>query len=161
LGNLFPVSLAPQLNLKTRSQMNLKPKIVVNQLAVKIAISMGVLFLACGFYFVNHSSAQRVRNSEPGGAKLLTKQPSTDSGEKSPALNITSVTQHGRIVEIQGSTDPGAVIMINGQDVPTLFSGNSFRHFIGPLHAGTTIVSVTAQDSQGGVNTQQMAFTIR
>src|SRR5437762_9401720 len=137
--------------------MNFTPKIIVNQLRVKIAISAGVLFLACGFYLVKHSSAQRIRNSEAAGAKLRTKQPNTDSREnRIPALNITSITQHGRIIEIQGSTDPGAVIMINGQDVPTLFNENSFRHFVVPLHAGTSIISVTAQDSQGGVNTQQM-----
>lgn len=77
-----------------------------------------------------------------------------------PTLHITSVVQHGRIVEIKGATDAGAVVMINGQPVASIFPENTFRHFLGPLPAGTTIVTVTCQDQQGGVNTQQLALTL-
>jgi uncharacterized protein YdiU (UPF0061 family) len=75
-------------------------------------------------------------------------------------LRVTSIMQHGRIVEIQGTTAPGAVVMINGQPAATLFDGNQFRHFVGPLPAGTSIVTMTSQNDQGGVNTQQMAVTV-
>jgi hypothetical protein len=78
-----------------------------------------------------------------------------------PALHIDSVIQHGRIIEISGSTDPGAVVMINGQTASTIFGANGFRQFLGPLPSGTTIITVTAQDEQGGVNTQQIAATIQ
>lgn len=76
-----------------------------------------------------------------------------------PALQINSVVQHGHIIEIQGSTEAGAVVMINGQTASTI-EGNSFRHFVGPLPSGTTIITVTSQDEQGGVNTQQIAATV-
>jgi hypothetical protein len=79
---------------------------------------------------------------------------------QSPALRVTSLVQHGDIIEICGSTEPGAVVMINGQTVPTIFDENSFRYFLGPLSSGTTIVSVTAQNQEGGVNTKQLAVTI-
>jgi hypothetical protein len=85
---------------------------------------------------------------------LLSSEPSP------PMLRITSIVQHGRIVEIQGTTAPGAVVMINGQPAATLFDGNQFRHFVGPLPAGTSIVTMTSQNDQGGVNTQQMAVTV-
>jgi hypothetical protein len=77
----------------------------------------------------------------------------------SPSLHIDSVVQHGHIVELRGSTEPGAVVMINGQTA-VIFDGSTFRHFLGPLPSGTTIVTVTAQDEHGGVNTQQVALTI-
>jgi hypothetical protein len=77
-----------------------------------------------------------------------------------PALQINAIVKHGRIIEVQGSTDAGAVVMINGQMASTIFDGNSFRHFIGPLPGGISIISVTSQDQQGGVNNQQVAVTI-
>jgi hypothetical protein len=60
-----------------------------------------------------------------------------------PTLHITSVVQHGRIIEIKGATGAGAVVMINGQPVASIFPENAFRHILGPLPAGTTIITVT------------------
>jgi hypothetical protein len=77
-----------------------------------------------------------------------------------PVLHITAVTQHGHIVEIEGTTEPGTIVMINGQAAATIFAGNAFRHFVGPLPAGTTMIAVTCQNENGGVNTQQLAVTI-
>ena len=85
----------------------------------------------------------------------------TSSEVRRPALHITSLVQHGDIVEIQGSTDPGAVVMINGENAPIIFGENEFRHFLGPLPFGTTVITVTSQDERGGVNTQQIAATIQ
>jgi hypothetical protein len=50
--------------------------------------------------------------------------------------------------------------MINGQQAATIFNENGFRHFLGPLPTGTTIVSITCQDDEGGVNTQQVVVTL-
>lgn len=50
--------------------------------------------------------------------------------------------------------------MINGQPAATIFDPNEFRHFVGPLPAGTSIVTITSQNDRGGVNTQQMAVTV-
>lgn len=66
-----------------------------------------------------------------------------------PVLNVTSIVQHGHIVEIKGSAEPGTVVMINGLPAATVFPGNTFRHFPGPLHAGTNVVSITCQNEQG------------
>lgn len=77
-----------------------------------------------------------------------------------PALYVNSVVQHGRIVEIKGTTDPRAVVMINGERAAVIFDGNAFRHFLGPLPKGTTIVSITSQNEDGGVKTQKIAVNI-
>lgn len=79
----------------------------------------------------------------------------------SPSLHIDSVIVHGHIIEISGSTGPDVVVMINGQTASTIFGANVFRHFMGPFPSGTTIITVTAQDNRGGVNTQQIAATIQ
>jgi hypothetical protein len=79
---------------------------------------------------------------------------------RAPTLNIDAVVQHGYIVEIKGSTEPGAVVMINGQPVAAIFAGNQFRHFLGPLPKGLAVVSVTCQNEEGGVSTRQMAVNL-
>jgi hypothetical protein len=77
-----------------------------------------------------------------------------------PVLHITSVVQHGRIIELKGATEPGAVVMINGQPAATIFPGNAFKYFLGPVPVGTAIISITCQNEEGGVNTQQLAVTL-
>ena len=77
-----------------------------------------------------------------------------------PVLYINTVVQHGRIVEIEGTTEPGTIVMINGEPATTMFEGNAFRHFVGPLPAGTTMIAITCQNEHGGVNTQQLAVTL-
>jgi hypothetical protein len=77
-----------------------------------------------------------------------------------PVLYITTVVQHGRIVEIEGMTEPGTIVMINGEAAATIFEGNAFRHFVGPLPAGTTMIAITCQNEHGGVNTQQLAVML-
>lgn len=88
-------------------------------------------------------------------------QPASASRYVMPALRIDSVMQHGHIVEIEGSTDPGAVVMINGERAAVVWDQNEFHHFVGPLPSGTTVIAVTSQDEHGGVNTKQVAVTIR
>lgn len=83
-----------------------------------------------------------------------------NSDPSPPILQVNSIVQHGRIVEIEGTTDPGAIVMINGQPAPTIFDRNEFRHFVGPLPAGTSIVTITSQNNQGGVDTQRLAITV-
>lgn len=77
-----------------------------------------------------------------------------------PRLEVASVVEHGRIIEVKGVSDPGAIVMINGEPTAVVFPGNSFRHFVGPLPSGTTIITITSQNDQGGVNTKQIAFNV-
>jgi len=121
-----------------------------------------VLFsLTLGLYLLKRPLLGQQQHSLPIQTNhVRTTAPLGTSEPSPPMLRVTSMVQHGRIVEIQGTTDPGAVVMINGQPAATLFDGNQFRHFVGPLPAGTSIVTMTSQNDQGGVNTQQMAVTV-
>jgi hypothetical protein len=77
-----------------------------------------------------------------------------------PDLQDISVVHHGRIIEVKGATDSGAIIMINGEPAATFFDGNRFKHFLGPMSPGIGIITITAQDGQGGVTTRQLAVQI-
>jgi len=79
---------------------------------------------------------------------------------RSPKLNVDSVTQHGHIVEIKGEAEPGASVMVNGERAAVIFDGSRFKHFVGPLPRGVTVITVTVQDDQGGVNTKTIAVDI-
>jgi hypothetical protein len=114
-----------------------------------------VIFLSIVGSVLLHS--RRIRRA--GVANSITTQKGTHV-VRTPALRVTGIVQHGRIVEIKGSTDAGAVVMINGEAVPTIFDGNEFRHFLGPLASGTSIITITCQNAEGGVNTQRLAITI-
>lgn len=124
-----------------------------------LLIGVAVFSLTLGVYFLKRPLLGQQVYSRPGEPHRAGAVAFTTSEPVAPTLHVTSIVQHGRIVEIEGTTDPGAIVMINGQPAATIFEGNEFRHFVGPLPAGTSIVSVTSQNDQGGVNTQQMAVT--
>jgi hypothetical protein len=50
--------------------------------------------------------------------------------------------------------------MVNGHEVPVVAADGRFRYFMPPLPAGESIITITAQNSRGGVNTQQEKVVI-
>jgi hypothetical protein len=72
-----------------------------------------------------------------------------------PVLNLRSTEVRGRVVEIQGSADPASTVMINGERAALIFDHSSFKHFV-LVPEGASVVTVTAMNPQGGVNTQQV-----
>ena len=82
-----------------------------------------------------------------------------DSGAIS--LNLDPFVQHGHVIELTGKTEVGARVMVNGHEVPVVGVDGSFHYFTPPLPTGETLITVTAQDSKGGVNTQQQKIVIQ
>jgi hypothetical protein len=82
--------------------------------------------------------------------------PAPRAASHKPALNIRSVVEHGHIVEVVAETEPGSIMMINGQQAAVVFDGNEARHFVGPLPDGVSDITITVQKDDGGVNTQQI-----
>jgi hypothetical protein len=76
-------------------------------------------------------------------------------------LELDPFIQHGHIIEVRGRTDPAAKVMVNGEEVPMISSDGSFRKFTKPLPAGESLITVTAQDARGGVNTKQQRVLIQ
>jgi hypothetical protein len=76
-----------------------------------------------------------------------------------PKLQISDVRQTGQVVEIKGTADCNAAVMINGERVPLIFDRCGFKHFL-LLPDGPSTIAVTAQGPAGGVNTQLLKVNI-
>ncbi|MGH9556287.1 MAG: FecR domain-containing protein [Terriglobales bacterium] len=76
-------------------------------------------------------------------------------GADTPSLRlvIEDLRQHGRVIEIRGETEPGARVMVNGQEVPDLSPMGKFTFFTQSLSSGQNTITITAQNAKGGVNT--------
>jgi hypothetical protein len=75
-------------------------------------------------------------------------------------LNVELITPYGHIVETQAETDPGTTVMVNGEKAAVIFAGSRIRHFVGPLPDGITVVTITAQNDEGGVVTKRLAVVV-
>jgi hypothetical protein len=77
------------------------------------------------------------------------------------ALDIDPLIQHGHVIEVAGKTETGARVMVNGREVPIVTTDGSFHYFTPPLQTGENMITVTAQNAKGGVNTQQQKVVIQ
>jgi hypothetical protein len=69
------------------------------------------------------------------------------------ALEIDPLRQMGHVFEVRGRTEPSARVMVNGQEA-IVNSDGSFIHLTTPLPAGENLITITAQNSKGGVKTR-------
>ena len=76
-------------------------------------------------------------------------------------LDIDPFVQHGHVIEVTGKTEAGARVMVNGREVPFVGDDGSFHFFTPPLPNGQNLITVTAQNSKGGVNTRQEKVIIQ
>jgi hypothetical protein len=77
------------------------------------------------------------------------------------SLDIDPLIQHGHVIEVTGKTEAGARVMVNGREVPLVSDDGTFHYFTPPLPNGENLVTVTAQNSKGGVNTHQEKVVIQ
>jgi hypothetical protein len=76
-------------------------------------------------------------------------------------LELDPVVQHGHVLEIKGKTERSARVMVNGQEVPMLSDDGTFQYFSPPLPNGENLLTITAQNSHGGVKTLQKRVVIQ
>ena len=77
------------------------------------------------------------------------------------SLDIDPFVQHGHVIEMTGKTEVGARVMVNGREVPVIGTDGSFHYFMPPLAAGESVITITAQNAKGGVNTLQKKVVIQ
>jgi hypothetical protein len=84
-------------------------------------------------------------------------------GKQTEAINLEldPFVQHGHVIEVAGKTETTARVMVNGREVPMVSTDGSFHYFTPPLPTGESVITVTAQTAQGGVNTQQKKIIIQ
>jgi len=71
------------------------------------------------------------------------------------SLDLDPFIQHGHVLEMTGKTEAGARVMVNGTEVPMITTDGSFHFFTPPLPPGESVITITAQNAKGGVNTLQ------
>jgi hypothetical protein len=76
-------------------------------------------------------------------------------------LELENFIQHGHVIEVRGKTEPNARVMVNGAEVPLIASDGAFQFLTAPLPSGENIVTITAQNAKGGVNTKQKKVVIQ
>ncbi len=86
-----------------------------------------------------------------------------EKGNQNEAMNLEldPFIQHGHVIEVTGKTESGARVMVNGREVPMIANDGSFHYFTPPLPLGESVITITAQNSRGGVNTQQKKVVIQ
>jgi hypothetical protein len=62
---------------------------------------------------------------------------------------------------VRGKTEPSARVMVNGQEVPVITSEGQFHYFTPPLPTGENVITITAQNTKGGVNTMTKKVVIQ
>jgi len=77
------------------------------------------------------------------------------------SLDLDPLVQHGHVIEVAGKTEIGARVMVNGREVPIISDDGTFHYFTPPLANGENLITVTAQNSKGGVNTHQEKVLIQ
>jgi len=76
-------------------------------------------------------------------------------------LELDPFVQHGHVLELTGKTEIGARVMVNGREVPVVSNDGSFHFFTPPLPMGESVITITAQNVKGGVNTLQKKVVIQ
>jgi hypothetical protein len=68
--------------------------------------------------------------------------------------------QQGHVIIVKGRTEPAARVMVNGQEVASMQEDGSFTYFTPQLPSGMNVITVTAQNSKGGVATMTRKVNI-
>jgi len=77
------------------------------------------------------------------------------------ALDLDPLVQHGHVIEVRGKTDPSARVMVNGDEVPVVGGDGTFRYYTPPLPQGEHVITVTAQNTKGGVSTKTKTVVVQ
>jgi hypothetical protein len=77
------------------------------------------------------------------------------------SLDLDPFIQHGHVIEVTGKTEVGARVMVNGREVPLIGDDGTFHYFTPPLPNGESLITVTAQNARGGVNTRQQKVVLQ
>jgi hypothetical protein len=135
------------LRLKLRAAGSPTPLYVVAALLL-----MGMAW----WLFVSRPGANQARNHSSALRRVAQR---TASPPPTPKLQIIDIRQTGQIVELKGTAECDAAVMINGERVPLIFDRCGFKHFV-VLPEGPSTIAVTAQGPAGGVNTQMIKVNI-
>lgn len=80
--------------------------------------------------------------------------------EQEMLLEVDSPELHGNNVEISGRTEPGAALIINGEQVADIQRDGHFRYFTQPMTRGSHTIVITGQNRRGGTAIKKLDVVI-
>lgn len=75
-------------------------------------------------------------------------------------LEVERTELHGNVVEITGRTEPGAALIINGEQVADIRGDGAFKYFTAPLSRGSQTIVLTGQNRRGGTAIKRVEIVI-
>lgn len=75
-------------------------------------------------------------------------------------LEVAQMIVHGRVVEVQGKTEPGSTVIIDNEQVFSIAPDGTFRGFTPTLPVGSNQIAITAQDRKGNTKTIKKTVVI-
>ena len=75
-------------------------------------------------------------------------------------LEVGGTELHGNVVEITGRTEPGAALIINGEQVADIRGDGEFKYFTAPLTRGSQTIVLTGQNRRGGTAIKRVEIVI-
>jgi hypothetical protein len=80
--------------------------------------------------------------------------------EQEMLLEVDSTELNGNVVEVIGRTEPGAALIINGEQVASIQADGHFRHFLPAMIKGSHEIIITGQNRRGGTATKRVEVVI-
>jgi hypothetical protein len=80
--------------------------------------------------------------------------------EQEMLLEVDSTELNGNVVEVIGRTEPGAALIINGEQVASIQPDGHFRHFLPAMTKGSHEIILTGQNRRGGSSTKRVEVVI-
>jgi hypothetical protein len=84
----------------------------------------------------------------------------TQGKEVGMLLEVDGTQLQGNLVEISGKTEPGAALIINGEQVADIASDGRFRYFTQPMTRGSHEIVITGQNRRGGTAIKRVEVVI-
>jgi hypothetical protein len=84
----------------------------------------------------------------------------TQGREQQMLLEVDGTQLQGNVVEVIGRTEPGAALIINGEQVPDIQADGKFRYFTQPMTRGDHEIVITGQNRRGGTAIKRVDVVI-
>jgi len=84
----------------------------------------------------------------------------TQGKEQDMLLTVDDTELQGNVVEVIGRTEPGAALIINGEQVADIQSDGHFRYFTQPMVRGSHEIVITGQNRRGGTAIKRVQVVI-
>ena len=80
--------------------------------------------------------------------------------EQEMLLEVDDTELQGNVVEVIGRTEPGAALIINGEQVADIKHDGRFRYFTQPMAKGSHTITITGQNRRGGTAIKRVDVVI-